>query len=422
MPKIAKELSDVQVRRLKWKQGSKAAYHAVGGVPGLLLQCRPPVNGNSQFARSWILRTTVGDRRRDLGLGGYPGVTLSMARQKAREARELIEQGIDPVARKRAARARLRAESAKQVTFREIAAQWVQKKSLEFKTAIQTEKLVSRLETYVYPHLGHLVIADIERAHIVSMLKPIWTTKTETASRMRAAVENILDLAGVEGLRSGDNPARWKGNLEHTFPAPSKITTVKHFPALPYQELPAFWQELTQKQGISSLAVQFAILTCTRSKEARQARWDEFDFDRAIWSIDGYRTKNGRDHRIPLCRSALEILASIPRDSEYVFHGRTGNPLSDMALLKVVKELRPTGATVHGMRAAFKTWCTECTSYPDEASELALSHVESSATRAAYARSELLDLRRPLMDEWERYCLHGSVENSSNILKFGPEK
>jgi len=263
MPKIARELSDAAVRKLsaKPKSGAKTeelttAYHAVGGVSGLLLVCRPPSPGQTIGPRSWILRTTVGDKRRDIGLGGYPDVPLAKARDRAREAKDKILQGIDPIAERKALKSSLAAQQAKAVTFSLVAQEYILKKSKEFKSVKQTYKLTQQLETYAYPVIGNLVVADIERAHIVKLLDPIWEKKHETATRVRLHVERVLDLAGAKGLRQGDNPARWKGNLDLTFPAGHKVANRKHHNALAVNDMPDFWKSLTGNPPIFSWGSQ----------------------------------------------------------------------------------------------------------------------------------------------------------------------
>ena len=416
MPKLAKELSDSHVRRLKWgavqsgpnKGKPCPKLHAVGGVGGLYLQCSPPAPGNVTYARSWLLKTPVGNDRPELGLGPYPEVTLAMARQKARELKEQIRQGIDPRVTKKATRSTLLAEQAKSVTFRTVSGMYIKKKARELKTAKQVQKLTAHLETYAYPYLGKLLIGDIERAHIIKMLSPIWETKTETASRVRATVERILDMAGAEGLRTGDNPARWKGNLELSLPLPSKISKVQHFAAMPADDLPEFMRELATRTTTGAMALRFGILTASRSGEIRGATWDEIDMDAKVWTIPADRMKNGRAHKVPLCGDALTLLSALPRhaDNDLVFISPRGKMLSDMTLTKVLKDMGRK-FTQHGFRATFRTWAQEHTTYPEEVCELALAHVNSDATRAAYARSELIDKRRGLMRDWERFCRHG---------------
>lgn len=388
----------MQVRRL----AKKAGFHAVGGVAGLHLQVKQPP------AASWVYKKKVGERRREYGLGPYPDITLSRARDKAREYLELIEQGVEPLEDKAARKSALMASQAKQKTFREVARQYITKKSKEYKTAKQTQKITSHMESYVYPHIGNMVVGDIERAHIVDMLKPIWETKTDTATRVRAAVERVLDLAGAEGLRSGDNPARWTGNLSLSLPAPKKISKVKHFSALPVADMQEFMDKLAKEEWTGSKALRFTILTAARSGETRGATWDEIDLNAKEWVIPAERMKGGRTHRVPLTAEAVKLVKSLPKtdDCKYLFPNTKGGMISDMTMSKAAKRLGGD-VTVHGFRATFRTWAQDHTAYPEEVCELALAHVNSDRTRAAYARSELIDKRRKLMNEWERFCKQG---------------
>lgn len=425
MPKLARELSDSQVRRLKWgrtksgpNQGNPCAkLHAVGAVGGLYLHCRPPPSGDAKaFARSWILRVRFEDSLREEGLGPYPEVSLSSAREKARQYKENVRNGIDPRQIKAAMKSkRLRAQ-AKAITFIEIGRRYESKKSKEYKTAKQVQKLKSHLETYVYPYIGKLVVSDIERAHIVQLLSPHWETKTETMTRIRALVENILDMAGAEGLRSGDNPARWKGNLELSLPAPSRLTKVKHFAAMSLSDLPEFMEALEQKTTIGALALRFGILTAARSGEIRGTTWDEIDLDTKVWTIPKERMKGNRVHKVPLSPDAVKLIKKLPRDNDLVFPSPTGRQLSDMTLTKVLKDMGHK-VTQHGFRATFRTWSQEHTNYAEEVCELALAHVNSDHTRAAYARSELLEKRRQLMQDWQWFCERGDA--NGNIVMFG---
>ncbi|MEM8491312.1 MAG: integrase arm-type DNA-binding domain-containing protein [Pseudomonadota bacterium] len=415
MPKLAPELTDSAVRRLKWatvKSGPNKGrpcpkLHAVGGVGGLYLQCSPPTTPKSKtFARSWLLKTPVGNDRPELGLGPYPEITLSEARNKAREIKAMVREGIDPRVERRRKRSALLREQSKSVTFRELSARYIKKKSKDFKTAKQTQKLTSHLETYAYPFLGALIVGDIERSHIVSMLQPIWETKNETAKRVRMTVERILDLGGVEGLRGGDNPARWTGNLELTFPKPDKVAKVQHLAAMDVDTLPSFMAQLKQKQTMGAYALQFGILTAARSGEIRGAIWDEIDLQARTWTIHADRMKNNRTHTVPLCTDAVAILKALPRDNDLVFPAPRGGQMSDMTLTKVIRDMGHR-VTQHGFRATFRTWAQERTNYAEEVCELALAHVNSDKTRAAYARSELLDKRRRLMNEWQKFCRKG---------------
>ncbi|MEW6647830.1 MAG: integrase arm-type DNA-binding domain-containing protein [Pseudomonadota bacterium] len=402
MPKKAKELSPVEVRRL-----ARPGLHAVGGVAGLLLQV------TESGARSWILRTTVGDRRRDIGLGGFPDVTLQQAREKAREAREQIRQGVDPIEQRKAARASLVAAGAKAITFDEAARKFLASKRLEFQNAKHTAQWESTLQTYASPIIGALPVDKIELAHVVQVLEPIWLEKTETASRLRGRIESVLAWATVSGFRQGDNPARWRGNLEVALPKPRKIAKVKHHRALPWMDVPAFMVELRKQSGLGAKALEFAIMTATRSGEVRGATWLEIDLPGKMWTIPAERMKAGKPHRVPLSAEARALLKALPRveGSPYVFAAPRGGQLSDMTLSKVLRTMQ-VDAVPHGFRSSFKDWVRSSTRYPDEVSELALAHVNNDATRAAYARDELLPQRAKLMTEWARYLRGSGKQNA----------
>lgn len=393
MPKKAAELSAVEVKRL-----TKPGLHAVGGVAGLLLQV------TSTGARSWILRVKVGAKRRDMGLGGFPDVPLAMAREKARQARELIASGIDPVLQRQESRSALIREQAKAVTFEEMAKGYVQRKAKEYKTAKQHQDLVNYLDKFAFPHIGKMMVSDIQMAHIVAMLTPIWETKTETAIRVRLHVEKILDIAIADGRRSDLNPARWRGMLEHsTLPAPGKVSKVKHHNALAVADMPPFWSKLQQANGTGARTLQFIVMTACRSGEARGAVWEEIDLTQKTWTIPAERMKTGKAHTIPLCDSAIQLLEALPRLGKYVFTGGRGGQISDVMVSKVPKTLGHN-VTAHGFRSTFKDWARTHTAYPDEVSELALAHVYDDKTRAAYARDGLLSKRRLLMADWADYC------------------
>ena len=414
MPKKAKELKAIQVKRLVEKPD--IGFHSVGGVAGLALQIR----GDS--AASWILRTKIGGKRRDIGLGGYSDVTLALAIKYAREVKDKIKQGVDPVAEKKANKSALIRAQAKVITFEAVAKEFVIKKSQEFKTTKQVQRLEYQLANYVYPYIGQLVIADIERAHIEQMLTPIWTTKHETASRVRMCVERILDLAGAKGLRSGDNPARWKGNLDLSLVAPSKASKVVHLSALSVDDMPKFMKELTVQEWRGAKALEFIILTAARSGEVRASTWNEIDLKEKVWTIGSDRMKSGKQHVIPLSDGAVRLLESIPKEGKHIFTGPRGGVISDVSVSKTPKLLGHE-VTAHGFRSTFKDWARKHTAYADEVTELALAHVNSDQTRAAYARDGLLDKRRLLMSDWEQYCYHGHpVSEGSTVVNIGGRK
>lgn len=445
-PRIAKELSATEVKRLTWgvvKSADKAkkrnvgdpctAYHAVGGVSGLLLQCRPPQVESSEGAKSWVLRTTVGEKRRDIGLGGYPDVTLAQAREKAREIKDKIRQGIDPIDEKKALRSSLIKSQSKAITFSQVADEYLNKKSREYKSDKQIQNLKGWLDKYILPFLGKLLPDDIELAHVEQMLKPIWETKNHTANRVRTHTEAILDLARVKGLRTGDNPARLKGNLDHVLIASKKIHGQKNQPALPVNQMPLFWHKLTKLKSVAAATLKFQILTASRSGAVRLMTWSEVDLDQALWTLPGNRVRGkvSKNHIVPLCDEAVKIIKSMPHVGDYVFTTSGDKGISDTSIKNVILSLHEKQkkadevgfidpnhddriVTPHGFRSTFKVWATEFTAYSDEASELALSHVNSDKTRTAYQRSQLIDIRRRMMDDWQEYCLHGKTDYTSN--------
>ncbi|MFO7593449.1 MAG: integrase arm-type DNA-binding domain-containing protein [Pseudomonadota bacterium] len=393
MPKKAKELSPLEVKRL-----ASPGLHAVGGVAGLLLQVTPT------GARSWVLRATVGAKRRDIGLGGFPDVTLAQARERAREAREQIRQGIDPVEQRRAARDALRAEQAKRLTFDDAAKQFLARKSSEFKNAKHAAQWGSTLETYASPIIGKLPVDRIELAHIVQVLEPIWTTKTETATRLRGRIESVLAFATASGFREGDNPARWRGNLDAVLPKPRKLAKVTHHRALPFDQMPDFMIELRKREGMGARALEFAILTAARSGEVRGATWAEINLDAKLWTIPADRMKAGKEHTVPLSTAAVKLLKALPRmkGNDHLFPAPRGGQLSDMSLSAVTKRMG-VDAVPHGFRSTFRDWCAERTHYPNEVAEMALAHTIGNKVEAAYRRGDLLLKRARLMADWCKF-------------------
>jgi len=391
VPKKAKELSSVEVRRL-----TDAGRYPVGGVAGLQLLVA------SSGSRSWVLRTIVGTKRRDIGLGGFPDVPLAQAREKARSFREKIESGIDPVVERKEARQAIAAAQAKQLTFREAAVRCHNARRAEFSNSKHSSDWLSSVERHAYSVIGDLPVSAIDLPHILSVLEPIWRTKTETARRVRQRLEAILSWATVSQYRSGDNPARWANNLSEVLPAPGKIKKVKHHRALDWRDVPSFMSDLKNREGVSARALEFIVLTAARSGEVRFATWDEIDLKNKVWTVPAERMKARKDHRVPLSDSAIALLERTPRLGDLLFTAPRGGVLSDMSVSAVCKRMK-VDATPHGFRSSFKDWARNCTAYPDEVSELALAHVNSDATRAAYARDELLGKRAKLMSDWARF-------------------
>jgi integrase len=409
MPKKAKELAALAVQRL-----TKPGLHAVGGVAGLHLQVA--LSG----ARSWVLRVVIGGKRRDMGLGGFPDVSLAGAREKAREARTKIEQGIDPVAERASARSALMASRGAEITFAEAAEKFIDAKAAEWKNTKHLQQWGNTLETYVNPHIGALQVRDIGLAHVVKVLERIWTTKTETATRVRGRIESILDWATVRGYRHGENPARWRGHLDKILAKPEKVAKVKHRPALPYSKVGAFMSDLQQISGISAKALQFAILGAARSGEVRGATRQEFDLEARVWTIPADRMKAGKEHWVPLSDAAAKLIEEQLKvvSGNYLFpSNRADKPISDMSLTAVIRRMDATATegggwrdrngdiiTAHGFRSTFRDWAGETTHFPREVIEHALAHQLRDKAEAAYARGTLFEKRRQLMADWASFC------------------
>lgn len=394
MSRKAPELGALAVSRLR-----EPGMHAVGGVSGLYLQV------TASGARSWILRATIGGRRRDMGLGGFPDVTLAVAREKAREARAKIEQGADPILERERALSTLRAEQAKSMTFEAACLALIDAKSDEWRNAKHRAQWSASLETYAFPIIGKLQVGDVGQPQVLNVLQPIWKDKTETANRLRGRIEQVLDWARVRGFREGENPARWRGHLDKLLPAPAKIARVIHHRALAIDAMPGFMADLQQRKGISPRALEFLVLTAARSGEVRGAVWSEIDMDAAVWTVPAERMKAHKEHRVPLSPQALALLASLPRieGNELVFPAPRGGVLSDMTLTAVMRRME-LDAVPHGMRSTFRDWTAERTNYPREVAEMALAHTIGNAVEAAYRRGDLFTKRAEMMAEWAIFC------------------
>jgi integrase len=396
MPRIAKELGPLEVSRIK-----TPGYHAVGYVPGLMLQVSP------QGGKSWVLRVKVGAKRREIGLGAYPGVGVGAARDKAQLTRDMIVDGVDPVAQRARARQAVVEqqieEKAMQWTFRRCAEAYIAAKSPGWRNEKHASQWANTLETYAYPTIGETLVRNVNIGHVTSIIEPHWTTKNETINRVRNRIELVLDWASVRKLRTGDNPARWKGNLDKLLAERSKVAPVIGHRALASGDLYGFVEILRAIPGVGARCLEFVILTACRSGEARLATWAEIDGD--TWNIPGSRMKSGRPHRVPLSPEVIRLLESLPRieGETLIFPGRSeGKPLSDMAMTKVMRDMG-VDAVPHGFRATFSSWCASSTAYQSEVREMALAHAIGNDTVAAYQRSDLFEKRRNLMADWAKF-------------------
>jgi len=357
--------------------------------------------------KSWIFRFTRNKRMRDMGLGPFPDVSLLEAREAAQNCRRIVREGFDPIEVRRAEKQALNAVSVKTMTFRQCADKYISAHDASWKNIKHARQWTSTLETYAYPVIGNLSVNDVDIGLVLKILEPIWNTKSETASRVRGRIESILDWATARKFREGENPARWKGNLDKLLPARSKIRQVKHHAALPYNDIGPFMAALRQQEGISALGLELLILTAARTGEIIKARWSEIDLSNAVWIIPADRMKAGKEHRIPLSQPALDVLGRLKKvaQNEFALPGlRPNSSLSNMAFLQLLKRMDRKDLTAHGFRSTFKDWATERTNYPNEVSEMALAHSVGNKVEAAYRRGDLFEKRVRIMSDWGRYC------------------
>jgi integrase len=358
--------------------------------------------------RSWVLRYERGRRERAMGLGPAADFTLEEARERARKARQLLRDGIDPLDARRAERARLAAQAAaaaaKHVTFKQCTARYFDRHSVGWKSKKHRAEFLSTLSTYAFPVIGSLPVADVNRDLVLRCVEPIWAAKNPTAVRVLRRIGSVLDFAGANNWRDGANPAAWDSNLEHALPKPGAVRAVKHHAALPFDQIHDFVTQLRQRQGIAARAFEFLILTAARTGEVNGARWSEIDYAARVWVIPAARMKAKKDHRVPLSDRAIAILQALPREGDFVFIGdQKDTALGHSAMDQVRKRMRYTDITVHGFRSTFRDWAAERTSYPNHVVEMALAHAINSAVEKAYRRGDLFAKRARLMADWARY-------------------
>lgn len=383
---------------LKIASRKTPGFHGDGG--GLYLQVNPA------GTKSWVFRFKVDSRSRYMGLGSATTVSLAEAREAASECRKLRLLGIDPIEQRKQERQRARLESAKAMTFDQCRDAYIAAHGPSWKNRKHSQQWINTLSAYVSPVFGSLPVQSIDVSLVTKVLGPIWNTKPETAGRVRGRIESILDWARARGLREGENPAQWKGHLDQLYPSRSKVRRVKHHEALPYCEIANFITVLREQEGVAARALEFVILTVSRTGEALKATWDEIDLNTHTWSIPSHRMKGNRQHRVPLSEDAIGIIEQMQsaRVNEFVFPGtKRGKPLSDMALLMTLRRMGYK-VTTHGFRSTFRTWAAEQTHFPREVVESALAHVIDNKVEAAYQRGDLFEKRRRLMSEWARYC------------------
>jgi integrase len=410
---MARAIHKLTPERVRNKSKVPGLY-ADGG--GLYLRVTPPA------ACSWVYRYMIDGKAREMGLGSFPEVPLQRdpkdkkaapgARELAAYWRKVRAQGKDPIAVREAERAAEQLEAARAMTFRQCAEAYIAAHRDSWKNPKHAKQWDATLEAYAYPVLGDLPASSVDVTLVTQVLDPIWKTKTETASRLRGRIEAILDWARIRGYRDGENPARWRGHLENVFPVRSAVQTVKHFPALPYRDLPAFMAELAKRDGIGADALKFTILAAARTEQAIGTTWDEIDLENAVWTIPGERMKGlrsrQREHRVPLSKPALAILEVRKRltgGQGFVFPGmRPKKSISNGTMTKVLLSMERGDITVHGFRSTFRDWVEEMTNYAGTVAEAALAHVVGDKVEAAYRRGDLFEKRRRLMAAWATYC------------------
>jgi integrase len=401
MPKVARPLTIDEVRSL-----SLPGLHAVGTVPGLYLRVLPP----PASAKVWALRLSVNGKRRELGLGGFPAVSLEEAVASALDRRQAASEGQDPAVDRLKGAAHPPA-SPRPVTFAQAAEAYISVHSAGWKHPSQAAQWRRSLELHAFSKIGGLDVLAIGIAEVLSVLEPIWHAKTETASKVRGRIELILAWAYQRSETDRLNPARWQGHLDTQLPAPGRVAVPRHHTALAVAGMPRFMKALSAVKGGGARALEFAILTAARPGEARLARWPEIDFASRTWIVPAERMKGGSEHRVPLSFAAIALLESTPIvDSDDTIFQSTqggGGAVSNMTMLKVCQRMGED-CVPHGFRSTFRDWCAECTDVAPEVAEMALAHQVGDAVEAAYRRGDLLEKRRTLMQLWATFLTTGT--------------
>lgn len=400
MARHLRKLTDREVKAIK-----SPGLHRVDA--NLYLNVSEPPEEGRTGATSWIFRYMLRGKARQMGLGGYPTISLSDARSLADAARTFVKKRVDPIELRKKEEADQAAEAAKAMTFKECAKALIVSKKAGWRNPKHRQQWANTLETYAYPVLGKVSVNAIDTAMVLKVVKPIWATKPETASRLRGRIEAVLSWATVHHYREGPNPARWRGHLDQILPARSKVRRVKHHSALPYSEIGMFVRDLREHTSIGALGLQFLILTAARTGEVIGATWDEIDLAQKVWTIPAQRMKTEKEHRIPLSDCAIAVLEQLKKHqvSEFIFPGQVKRrPLSNMAFLQLLKRMKRGDLTAHGFRSTFRDWAAERTGYPREVAEAALAHTIGNKVEAAYRRSDLFEKRRRLMSDWADFC------------------
>jgi integrase len=393
MARLLSRLNDRKINSANIKPGR----HADGG--NLYLDVDKP--GGKDAAKRWVFLYRKDGRLREMGLGGLLNVPLSKARAEAEKWRQVLGNRAgrgDPIAERKAV-------SGTVPTFGDFAKDFIETKGKGWRNEKHRGQWAMTLREYAAPLRGKRVDL-IKTEEVLSVLSPIWTEKPETASRLRGRIERVLDAAKVKGLRAGENPARWRGHLDHLLAKRRKLTR-GHHAALAYADVPAFIARLRERPAVAASALEFLILTAARTGEVLGAKWKEFDLEAKLWIIPKERMKSHREHRVPLAERAIAIVREMEaaRTDDHVFLGqRRGRPLSNMSMEMLLRRMKAEGVTVHGFRSAFRDWAGDKTTFPREVAEASLAHAIENETEAAYRRSDALEKRRRLMDAWASFC------------------
>jgi integrase len=369
-------------------------------------------------SRKWVFRYRFGTQRREMGLGSYPTIALKAARDAAAAVRAQLVQRIDPLAARQAQEAADQADEARIWTFEECAKEYITAHSPGWKNEKHRQQWPNTLATYAYPVIGSKPVQDVTTADVLAIVRPIWMSKAETASRVRNRIELVLDAAKAQGYRSGENPALWRGHLDKLLAKRSKARTVVHRPAMPREDVPAFMHALAKKRSGAAKALRFTILTACRSTEVLHATWAEFDLQGRVWTIPGIRMKANKPHRVPITDAMLEVLQSqLGHDEVWVFPGyRVGRPFSNMAMVKLMRDAG-LHYVPHGFRSTFRDWAAECTNFPQHVCEMALAHAIENRVEAAYRRGDLFEKRRAPMETWAAYAIRGQFPEINGIFE-----
>jgi integrase len=382
---------------------------------GLYLQVR------SESSKSWLLKYSIEKRAREMGLGPALDIPLATARELRDRYRSLLKQGVDPLEHKQAEKSAKVLERAKAITFKDACARYIAANRSGWRNVKHGAQWEATLRAYAYPIIGSLPVQAIDTALVMAVLDPIWSTKPEIASRVRGRIESVISAAKARGEFKGENPATWKGHLDKLLPKTSKVRKVENHAALPHAGLPAFMMDLRQREGIAAAAMEFLILTTARTGEVLGTTWDELDLRKSVWTIPGERMKNGKEHQVPLSPAVvavLERMSKITNSGEFVFFGQSsGRPLSNMALLVLLRRMKRTDITSHGFRSTFRDWAAE-RGYPDAVAEAALAHSVPDAVVAAYKRTTFFEMRKKMMDDWAAYATSDPAKTGDNVVEL----